>query len=82
VICLFSSQYNPAPVFGASPLAESGQVLFVLSGPTSTVDMREPFIANVMGRGIVRVGQDPSKALLLKTTGYARILSYLLQAGS
>lgn len=58
-----------APVFGASPLAESGQLLFILGGPHTAIESVIPYIKGVMGRDIIRVGEDPSKALLMKTTG-------------
>jgi 3-hydroxyisobutyrate dehydrogenase-like beta-hydroxyacid dehydrogenase len=59
-----------APVFGASPLAESAQLLFVIGGPNDAIEAITPYIKGVMGRDIIRVGEEPSRALLMKTTGY------------
>jgi 3-hydroxyisobutyrate dehydrogenase-like beta-hydroxyacid dehydrogenase len=56
-----------SPVFGASPAATAGTVLFAVAGPTDAVTRILPML-NAMGRKIITVGTDPSKALLLKTT--------------
>jgi 3-hydroxyisobutyrate dehydrogenase-like beta-hydroxyacid dehydrogenase len=61
--------YSTAPVFGASPVAEEGQLLFVVAGPSRAVDAINPFLNGVMGRAVIRLGEDVSKATLLKTCG-------------
>jgi 3-hydroxyisobutyrate dehydrogenase-like beta-hydroxyacid dehydrogenase len=55
------------PVFGASPAAAAGTVLFAAAGPTKFMETITPYL-EAMGRKILHVGTDPSKALLLKTT--------------
>jgi 3-hydroxyisobutyrate dehydrogenase-like beta-hydroxyacid dehydrogenase len=55
------------PVFGASPAATAGNVLFVVAGPTDAVTQILPML-KAMGRKIITVGTDPPKALLMKTT--------------
>lgn len=58
-----------APVFGASPVAEAGQILFIIAGPKHATQTISPFIKGVMGRGIIDLGEDVSKASLMKTSG-------------
>jgi 3-hydroxyisobutyrate dehydrogenase-like beta-hydroxyacid dehydrogenase len=65
------AQFVGAPVFGASPVAAEGKLLWVIAGPESAVQAIEPFIVGVMGRGIIRTGERPSQATLLKTAGSA-----------
>lgn len=55
------------PVFGASPTAAAGIVLFAAAGPPEAIENLTPYL-NAMGRKVLRVGTSPSKALLLKTT--------------
>lgn len=58
-----------APVFGASPAAAAGTVLFAVAGPEAAVTRVQPFL-EVMSRKVLRLpsGAEPSQALLLKTT--------------
>lgn len=58
-----------APVFGASPVAAEGRLLFVLAGPEDAVRVISPFLVGVMGRGVIRLGEDVKEASLLKTAG-------------
>ncbi|KAF2496429.1 hypothetical protein BU16DRAFT_526907 [Lophium mytilinum] len=62
-------QFLAAPAFGASPLAESGQLLLALAGPPAARAAVKPYLAGVMARGIIEIGDDASKATMLKTTG-------------
>lgn len=62
-------EFVAAPVFGASPVAAKGQLLFIIAGPGAAVQAVEPFIVGVMGRGIIRVGEDVQKATTMKTAG-------------
>jgi 3-hydroxyisobutyrate dehydrogenase-like beta-hydroxyacid dehydrogenase len=56
-----------SPVFGASPAATAGTVLFAVGGPTDAVAKILPML-KAIGRKVITVGTDPPKALLLKTT--------------
>lgn len=56
-------------MFGASPVAEAGQLLFAVAGPTAAVHCISPFLKGVMGRDVIALGEDVEKAGLLKTTG-------------
>jgi len=58
-----------APVFGASPVAEAGQLLFIIAGPSIAKAAIAPFLQGVMGRGAIDLGEDVSKSSLMKTTG-------------
>lgn len=63
------ASFVTAPVFGASPVAAQGKLLFVLAGPAIEVARVEPFVEGVMGRAVIRLGEDVRQASLLKTTG-------------
>lgn len=58
-----------AVVGGASPVAAEGRLLFVLAGPDDAVRAISPFLVGVMGRGVIRLGEDAKEASLLKTAG-------------
>ncbi|KUJ23758.1 NAD(P)-binding protein [Mollisia scopiformis] len=61
--------FAAAPVFGASPVAEVGQLLFIVAGPAAATSAIEPYLKGVMGRGVISLGEDVSKASLMKTSG-------------
>jgi 3-hydroxyisobutyrate dehydrogenase-like beta-hydroxyacid dehydrogenase len=51
-------------------MAESGQLIFVLSGPEATIAKIKPYTKGVMGRALIELpNEEPGKALLLKITG-------------
>ncbi|KAF3762298.1 hypothetical protein M406DRAFT_352685 [Cryphonectria parasitica EP155] len=58
-----------APVFGASPVAAQGKLLFILAGPDEAVQAISPYLVGVMGRGVIRLGEDVSQSSMLKTAG-------------
>lgn len=59
-----------SPVFGASPMATAGKLIFSMSGPAATVESLRPFIVDVMGRSIINMGEDVRKSSMLKIAGY------------
>lgn len=59
-----------APVFGASPVAQQGKLLWILAGEDDAVQQIKPYIIGVMGRDIIQLGNDVEQASLLKTAGY------------
>lgn len=61
--------FAAAPVFGASPVAEAGQLLFVVAGPSAATEAIAPYLKGVMGREVINLGEDVSKASLMKTSG-------------
>ncbi|TVY34567.1 2-hydroxy-3-oxopropionate reductase, partial [Lachnellula occidentalis] len=58
-----------APVSGASPLAVAGKLLFLVAGPQAAIVAISPFLKGVMGRGVIELGEEASKASLMKTSG-------------
>jgi 3-hydroxyisobutyrate dehydrogenase-like beta-hydroxyacid dehydrogenase len=57
-------------------MADSGQLVCVLAGETSSVDKIKPYCEGVMGRAIIDYsGLPPSKATLLKVLGNTFIAS-------
>lgn len=68
---LYLGLIQSAPVFGASPVAAAGQLLFVVAGPIPATSAIAPYLKGVMGRGVIALGEDVSQASLLKTSGYA-----------
>lgn len=63
------ARFVAAPVFGASPVAAQGQLLFVLAGPDEAVEAISPYLVGVMGRGVIRLGEDVRQSSMLKTAG-------------
>lgn len=63
------SQILPAPVFGATPSAESGSVLMAMAGPSEAIKAVAPFGKGVIARDVMVVSDQPEKASLLKTLG-------------
>lgn len=55
-------------MFGSTPVAQAGQLLVAIAGRESAVAVIEPYLKGVVARGVIRVGEDPAQALLLKTT--------------
>ena len=58
-----------APVFGATPVAVAGQLLFALAGPSSSIERVRPIISACLARSIIVAGPSQQDATLLKTTG-------------
>lgn len=54
---------------GASPVAAQGQLLFVVAGPEAAVRAVSPFLVGVMGRAVIRLGEDFRQSSMLKTAG-------------
>ncbi|KZF25393.1 6-phosphogluconate dehydrogenase [Xylona heveae TC161] len=67
-----------SPVFGAAPIAEAGQLIFVLAGPPAEVEKVKPYTTGVMGRAVIDLsGESQGKASLLKVTGNTFILQMI-----
>lgn len=73
VLAKAGAQFIASPVFGASPMAEAGKLIFAMAGPASALEKVKPLIQDVMGRSIIELGEDVTKSSLLKITGYAEI---------
>ncbi|KAH8730992.1 NAD binding domain of 6-phosphogluconate dehydrogenase-domain-containing protein [Phaeosphaeriaceae sp. PMI808] len=63
-----SVSYVAAPVFGSTPVAQAGNLLIALAGAQSALETISPFLKGVLARAVITVGNEPEKALLLKTT--------------
>jgi 3-hydroxyisobutyrate dehydrogenase-like beta-hydroxyacid dehydrogenase len=61
--------YAALPVFGATPVAEQGELLVAFAGPENVYKAVGPLIRRSIAREILRAGNEPEKAMLLKTTG-------------
>ncbi len=57
-----------APVFGATPVARTGQLLVAVAGPAPAVTLISPFLESAIARRVLTAGDEPAQALLLKTT--------------
>ncbi|KAL3444847.1 6-phosphogluconate dehydrogenase family protein [Aspergillus insuetus] len=66
-----------SPVFGASPVAAAGKLIFAMAGSTSALETVKPFILNVMGRSITNMGEDVRKSSLLKICGNILVISFM-----
>ncbi|CAI7616074.1 unnamed protein product [Penicillium bialowiezense] len=64
-----SAAFIAAPVFGATPAAQSGSVLMAMAGPSDAVAVVAPFGKGVIARDVMVVSDQPEKASLLKTLG-------------
>lgn len=62
-------KFVAAPVFGASPVAAQGKLLFILAGPDEAVEAISPYLEGVLGRGVIRLGEDVKQSSMLKTAG-------------
>ncbi|KAH7166396.1 6-phosphogluconate dehydrogenase [Dactylonectria macrodidyma] len=70
-------EFVAAPVFGASPMAAAGKLIFVAAGPTSAMKRIEPYLNGVMGRSVIPMGTDVSKSSLLKIAGNICVVSFM-----
>ncbi|KAI2996383.1 transcriptional regulator family: C2H2 zinc finger [Aspergillus niger] len=66
-----------APVFGASPVAAAGKLMFAVAGPVTVVETIRPLIMNVMGRSIIEMGEDVRKSSLLNISGNILVISFM-----
>lgn len=63
-----------SPVFGASPMAAAGKLIFAMAGPAAAVEKLRPYIIDVMGKSIIDMGEDVRKSSLLKISGSVPLL--------
>ncbi|KAH8690060.1 6-phosphogluconate dehydrogenase family protein [Talaromyces proteolyticus] len=66
-----------SPVFGASPVAAAGKLIFSVAGSSEAVETIKPLIVDVMGRSIIYMGEDVRKSSLLKISGNILVISFL-----
>ncbi|KAI0195553.1 hypothetical protein EV127DRAFT_450913 [Xylaria flabelliformis] len=63
------ARFAAMPVFGATPVAEQGNLLACFAGSADVYEVIEPFVKGVIAREVLQVGKEPEKATLLKTAG-------------
>nr|XP_036584650.1 6-phosphogluconate dehydrogenase family protein [Colletotrichum truncatum]KAF6794300.1 6-phosphogluconate dehydrogenase family protein [Colletotrichum truncatum] len=63
------AMFISSPVFGASPMAAAGKLIFAMAGPIAAVSRIRPYIIDVMGKSIIDMGEDVRKSSLLKISG-------------
>ena len=69
------AEFVACPVFGAPAMADSGSLICVLAGPSSSIEKVRPFCKGVMGRAEVDFGDQPAgNASRLKVIGNTFIL--------
>lgn len=68
------------PVFGAPPMADSGNLVPVPAGPRAAVDRLRPFLEGVTSRAVIDMAGEPyRKASTLKLVGNTFILNMVEQ---
>jgi 3-hydroxyisobutyrate dehydrogenase-like beta-hydroxyacid dehydrogenase len=72
------AEFVACPVFGAPPMADSGNLVCVLAGPKVQVDKVLPFCKGVMGRAEINYADQPhGAATRLKIIGNTFILAMI-----
>ncbi|CAG9996396.1 unnamed protein product [Clonostachys byssicola] len=70
------STFVASPVFGASPVAAEGKLIFAIAGTASAIKRLRPFIIDVVGRKMIEMGEDVRKSSLLKISGNIFVLGF------
>ncbi|TEA10414.1 putative oxidoreductase YfjR [Colletotrichum sidae] len=65
-----------SPVFGASPVAAAGKLIFAMAGPAAALRRVRPYVINVMAKSIIDMGEDVRKASLLKISGNIFVIGF------
>jgi 3-hydroxyisobutyrate dehydrogenase-like beta-hydroxyacid dehydrogenase len=70
------SEYLAAPVFGRPEVAEQAKLFVIAAGPAEAVDAALP-VLQALSRGVARVGDDASRANLVKLAGNFLLVAML-----
>ena len=74
------AEFVAAPVFGAPPAAEAGQLIGVLAGPKNSVAKAKPWFSGVMAKAEIGMSdQSYGKATSLKILGNSFVLAMVEQ---
>lgn len=74
------ADFVACPVFGAPPMADSGNLVPVPAGPRAAVDRLRPFLEGVTARAVIDMAGEPhAKASTLKLVGNTFILNMVEQ---
>ena len=77
-VAAHGASFVACPVFGAPAMADAGQLICVLAGPSKDVDRVKPYTTGVMARAIIDLSDQPhGKASLLKVIGNTFILNMI-----
>ncbi|KAJ5640066.1 3-hydroxyisobutyrate dehydrogenase [Penicillium longicatenatum] len=71
------ASFVAAPVFGASPVAAAGKLIFAVAGSARAAETIKPLIMKIMGLSIIDMGEDVRKASLLKISGNILVISFM-----
>jgi 3-hydroxyisobutyrate dehydrogenase-like beta-hydroxyacid dehydrogenase len=58
-------------------MAEAGKLIFVTAGPSAATKRIAPYLTNVMGRSVIDMGEEVTKASLLKIAGNICVVSFM-----
>lgn len=74
------AEFVAAPVFGAPPMADSGNLVPIPAGPKSSVERIKPYLEGVTSRAIIDMSDEPyRKASTLKLIGNTFIINMVEQ---
>ncbi|KAH8647970.1 6-phosphogluconate dehydrogenase [Xylariales sp. PMI_506] len=78
------AQFVASPVFGAPPMAEAGQLIFVPAGPQDALERLQPYTVGVMGKAEIPMVDKPygtaSKLKLIGNTFVINMVTQLAEA--
>ncbi|BFZ63482.1 hypothetical protein YB2330_004604 [Saitoella coloradoensis] len=69
------AEFVSAPVFGAPPVAASGQLLIILAGNPKAIEKVKLYCTGVMGRATLDLGEDAARGSLMKVIGNTFVLA-------
>ncbi|ETS82457.1 hypothetical protein PFICI_04333 [Pestalotiopsis fici W106-1] len=76
------ADFVASPVFGAPPMADAGQLIFVPAGPKAAVERLRPYTTGVMGKAELPMEDEPyGTASTLKIIGNTFVLNMVTQLG-
>ncbi|KAJ4354705.1 uncharacterized protein N0V89_006442 [Didymosphaeria variabile] len=70
------AHFIASPVFGASPVAAAGKLIFAMAGSQDQISRVSPYIQDVMGRQIINMGADVHSSSLLKISGNIFVIGF------
>ena len=71
------ASFVAGPVFGASPMAKAGKLIFTVAGPAAARKAISPYLKDVMGKAVIDLGEDVSKSSMLKINGNILVVSFM-----
>lgn len=71
------AMFVAGPVFGASPMAQAGKLIFTIAGPAAAREAIRPYLKDVMGKAVIDLGEDVTKSSMLKINGNILVVSFM-----